>query len=79
MWPHPFWFSNIDCKKLLKQEKEVLPNIVGIIDKNIDKQNKDFYGYEVFSPEKINELDADYILITIADKTNSFYHTNYTF
>ena len=68
------WGASLFLENLLKQEKEVLSNIVGIIDNNIDKQNQDFYGYKIFSPEKINELDADYILITIADKTNDFYH-----
>ena len=68
------WGASLFLENLLKQEKEVLSNIVGIIDNNIDKQNQDFYGYRVFSPEKINELDADYILITIANKTEHFYY-----
>ena len=36
------WGASLFLENLLKQEKEVLSNIVGIIDNNIDKQNQDY-------------------------------------
>ena len=44
--------------------KETLLNVSAIVDSNPDKHGKPFNGFTIQSPEKLNEIKADAIVIT---------------
>ena len=67
------WGASLFLEKLLKQEKEILPNILGIVDRDFNKWGKDFYGYKIISPDEIESKNAEAILVTIATKVYYYY------
>ena len=70
-----FWGASLFLKELLSNEQEILPNIIGIVDKNPNKQGSDFCGYHIISPESLITLDADAVLMTIKSDSTRNYKT----
>lgn len=68
-----FWGASLFLGNLLKQEKEILPNILGIVDRDSNKWGKDFYGYKIISPDEIESKVPEAILVTIATKIYYYY------
>ena len=59
------WGASIFLENVLKNEKIKNSNILGIIDKNPDKQGKVLGGYKIFPPESLSKLKPDGVLLTI--------------
>lgn len=68
-----FWGASLLLESILKFEKQILPNVLGIVDNNPEKWGKMLYGYKIISPKEINKLEVDAVLITITDKSSDFY------
>ena len=58
------WGASNFLKDILKEEKEINPNILGIIDKNENLWGKDFCNYKIYSPAILDNHPAD-VLVTI--------------
>ncbi len=67
------WGASIFLGNVLKNEKVKNPNILGIIDKNPDKQGKFLGGYEIFPPESLSKLKPDGVLFTIQNNYEKIY------
>lgn len=65
------WGASFFIKKLLKGEKN--ENILGIIDSNAALWDKDFEGYRVYPPTKLEELNPDKIIMTIYSNHEELY------
>lgn len=71
--------KNLKNKKIVLygagiRAKELMPllknyNILGILDNSKEKQGEKFQDYQVFSPEKISELNPDTVILTVANTT----------
>ena len=66
-----FWGASLFLENFLKTYYVKNKNIVGIIDKNPAKQNTIIGNYACYSPEKIKELNADILIITIINFSKS--------
>ena len=60
-----FWGASLFLKNFLKKYKIKNPNIIGIIDKDSTKHGTKFSNYTVYSPEDIENLEPDIIIISI--------------
>ena len=69
-----FWGASLFLEDLLSRyDISEYKNIVGIIDKNVEKIGKKFKDFDVFSPEQIAELDLDKIILTIKNNSSERY------
>ena len=67
------WGASLFLKDVLSKETAPNTNILGIIDKNPEKQGTRFGNYTIYSPNKISELKPDAVLFMV----NSNYEENY--
>ena len=67
------WGASNFLRKILEKESMTISNIVGIIDKNEAAWGKDFYGYKIFSPNKIEQFEKIYILSMIYNNNEDIY------
>lgn len=67
------WGASFFIQKLLSQEKEANPNILGIIDKNEALWGKMCGKYKIFSPNELNDLNPDGIIMTVWSNYESAY------
>ena len=58
------WGASIYIKDIL-DEIGFLPNIIGIVDKDIHRHGQKCGQYTILPPQKINELKPDYVLSTV--------------
>ena len=68
-----FWGASIFLKKYLQKKSEKRNNIIGIIDKDPNKQGEKFGNYEIFSPEILNKADVKNIILTISNNNEIIY------
>lgn len=66
------WGASNFLRKVLDQEKEKSPKILGIIDKNEASWGKDFGNYKINSPEILNSNPAN-ILVTVYNNSNAYF------
>lgn len=72
-----FWGASLFLEKILKDAEYVLPNVIGIIDNNPQKQGKDFYGYKIVSKDILNSHENIFVLMTIsASNINQYKHVH---
>lgn len=57
------WGIGYSAEKILKDLKPDV-EIVGYIDNNKEKQNQEFLGVKVFSPEYINTIEHDFLVVS---------------
>ena len=62
-----FWGASIFLEDFINRYDIINDNIIGIIDKNPNKKGKFIREYEIFSPEDLDKLDPDEIIITIVN------------
>lgn len=67
------WGASIFLQKLLSKNSEVNPRILGIIDKNSDKWGEELGGYKIFSPDEVEKLQPDCVLITVKSNHKKIY------
>ena len=60
-----FWGASLFLEGFLKENSLKKYNILGIIDINKQRWGEKLENYEIFSPEKIKELDVECIIISI--------------
>ena len=66
------WGASNYIKRILEQETERSPKILGIIDKNEASWGKDFCGYKIFSPEVLKTHPAD-VLVTVYNSSDAYF------
>ncbi len=68
-----FWGASLFLEDFLKFKNMENHNTLGVVDKNEKRWGKKLGKYEIISPQKINELKPDYIIISIQNinKKNS--------
>lgn len=67
-----FWGASNFLKEILSIEK--FPNVCGIIDKDITRQNKEFCGYKIYSPDILDGMWPDVVIMSV--KSNNQYVYN---
>lgn len=68
-----FWGASLFLKDLFLDRKISHNKILGIVDRDTEKQGKEFCGYKVYAPECINRLRPDVIVFSIKNSTPKLY------
>lgn len=69
------WGASLFLGQVLEKEKNKNVNILGIIDRNPASKGKQFYGYTIYSPEEINNLKPDGIILTVLSNNETIYES----
>lgn len=79
-----FWGASIFLKEFLEEYQITNKNIVGIIDKNPNRKGGYYGGYEIYTPNDINLLKPNTVIVSIAnlnkgisEEIEQFIKTNY--
>ena len=67
-----FWGASNFLKDILSIEKFI--NVCGIIDKDVTKQNKQFCGYKIYSPDILDEIVPDIVIMSIKSNNLCIYN-----
>lgn len=67
------WGASFFIQKLLEQETEPNPNILGIIDKNTASWGQTCANYKIFPPDSLLEIKPDGVIMTIWSNYEFFY------
>ena len=67
-----FYGASLFLENFLKKHP-IIKNVIGIIDKDSNKINKDFCGYKVFPPSYIETLKPDNVILTIVNNNQEIY------
>lgn len=67
------WGAGIFTQKLLAEEIEKNPNILGIIDRNTASWGTRLGNYDIYSPEILNEKAADGIVLMVLNNNETIY------
>lgn len=67
------WGASKFLEKILQNNNEINPNILGIIDRNTALQGKIFCGYKVFAPEQLEEISPQFVLLTVINHNEEIY------
>ena len=70
-----FWGASLFIKQVLEKEKEKNPNILGFIDRNTASWGKQFCNYKIYSPEVLNDLKPDGVILTVLSNNEEIYDT----
>lgn len=68
-----FWGASLFIQKVLVQENEKNPNILGIIDRNEASWGKMCGNYKIYPPEVLYDLKPDGIILTVLSNNESLY------
>ena len=69
------WGGSLFIKQVLEKEKEKNPNILGVIDRNAALVGKSFCNYMIYSPEMINELKPEGVILTVLSNNEAIYES----
>lgn len=67
------WGASLFIKQILEKEEKPFKNILGIIDKNSGSWGKMCGNYKIYSPEALNELKPDSVILTVLSNNESIY------
>lgn len=70
------WGASLFLENFLKEyeiNKKYYPNIIGIIDKSPSRCNSFMEDYKIFTPDVLNKIEADEIILTIINSLNERY------
>lgn len=67
------WGASLYLADLLKKNKRMANNILGIIDSNSSRHYKKFYGCTIYPPEKLAELQPELVISTIKNNHENVY------
>lgn len=67
------WGASLFLKDFINKYNIKTKNILGIIDKNPQRQGEKIRNYEIFAPEKLEELHPDYVIFTIKNNSSAIY------
>lgn len=68
-----FWGASIFLENFIKKWHIKSNNILGIIDKNPNRQNQYVGKYQIFSPEKLADLKPNCLILTIKNNHKKIY------
>lgn len=68
-----FWGASIFLENFIKRYKIKSSNILGIIDKNPNRQGGKIGFYNIFSPDEIKNIKPDLIILTIKNRHQSIH------
>ena len=68
-----FWGASIFLEQFIKKYHIKFENIVGIVDKDSKKWGNKIEKYEIFSPEKLEELGAETVVFTVKNNAHRIY------
>jgi len=69
-----FWGASLYLQKFLKRYRVKTKNILGIIDKNPARKGEDFCGYKIYSPDDLNKIKPEKLIMTIKNYHEDRYH-----
>lgn len=69
------WGASLFIKQVLEKETEKNPNILGVIDRNSASAGKAFCNYTIYTPDAINELKPDGVILTVLSNNESIYES----
>ncbi len=69
-----FWGASLWLEDFIKRYKINNKNILGIIDKNPNRQGCYVGVYQIFSPNELSLYNPDYLLMTIKNHNRSIYY-----
>ncbi len=64
------WGASLFLEEFMQKYDILSPNIIGIIDKNINKQGTFLRQYKIFAPEDLIKLKPEKIIITIVNSVS---------
>lgn len=67
------WGASLFIKKVLANEKEANPNIIGFIDRNSASWGKQCGNYKIYPPEAITQLNPQAVLLTVYSNNKIIY------
>ncbi len=68
-----FWGASFFLQNLLKEEKNKNPRILGIVDKNVASWGKYCGDYKIYSPDELENIQPDGILLTAYNNNEIIY------
>jgi predicted HAD superfamily hydrolase len=68
-----FWGASLWLEHFIKKYRIKNNNVLGIIDKNPNRQGNFIDSYQIFSPEELKNQKPNYILMTIKNHNKSIY------
>lgn len=76
------WGCGNGCKEMLEKYPINLNNVVVFVDADQNKKGQEFYGHKIICPDELDQIDFDYIVITIKnsviiDQIKNQYHYNF--
>lgn len=69
------WGASLFIKQLLEKEFKKNDNIIGIIDRNPASMGKYIGNYKIYSPDAINNLRFDGIILTVFSNNEAIYES----
>ena len=69
------WGASLFIRHILEQEKCANPNILGIVDRNRASWGKMCGNYKIYSPEEIETIKPDGILLTVYSNNLAMYES----
>ncbi|MBE7703832.1 MAG: glycosyltransferase [Cyanobacteria bacterium SIG28] len=60
-----FWGASKFLKEFLDEREITTDNVIGILDKNPARKGSYFNGYEIYTPDEINDLKPNVVIISV--------------
>lgn len=67
------WGASLFIRQVLEKEKKANPNILGVIDRNSGSWGKTLGNYKIYSPESINDLRPEGLILTVLSNNEAIY------
>ena len=68
-----FWGASLFLEDFIKNFDIKYDNIIGIVDKNKDRQGNSIGKYKIYSPDEINKLKPDVVILSIKNNARVIY------
>lgn len=69
-----FWGASLFLKDFLSKQA-LFSNVAGIIDRDSAKWNRDFCGYKIYSPQMLDSINPDRVILTIINDNEAVYES----
>lgn len=69
-----FWGASLFLKNFLSKQA-LFSNVAGIIDRDSAKWNRDFCGYKIYSPQMLDSINPDRVILTIINDNEAVYES----
>ena len=70
-----FWGASLFLEDFIKNFDIKYDNIIGIVDKNKDRQGSNIGIYKIYSPDEVNKLKPDVVILSIKNRGKEIYNS----